>query len=135
MPISRRKSAAIALAVLGVAGLSLASASTLDLTGGTVQAGVTDLTDCQTSGDITIGFGTPGFAGGSYGVSSVVLQDVDAACAGKAVRVTLLDDAGSPVAAELTTTVASPFAGGDVSLTSAAVAAASISSVAVVISD
>ena len=133
MAKNRRKSAAVALAVLGVAGLSLASASTLDLTGGTLQAGVTDLTNCQTA-PIAVGFGQPALSGGVYKVSTVTLSSVDAACKGKNVRVTLLNATGGTEGAEATYAIPSAFAGGVVTLSTSASASA-VKSAAVVISN
>ncbi len=60
MANNRRKSAAIALAVIGIAGLSLASASTLGIGTGTLQAGTQNLTDCQ-SGDVQASVASAGW--------------------------------------------------------------------------
>ena len=79
MANNRRKSAAIALAVIGVAGLSLASASTLDLAGGTLQAGTTALNDCQPTGTDVVAemsAGTYTVANG-YEAGSVTLTDIE----------------------------------------------------------
>ena len=138
MANNRRKSAAIALAVIGIAGLSLASASTLDLTGGALQAGVTSLNGCQPETDaVTVGFGAPSFAGGEYGVSSVVLKGIDAACKGSTVKVTLLDAAtsGAAIGSEYSVTLPAAFAGTDVTIGGSAVSAHDVEAAAVAISN
>ena len=64
---NRRKSIAIALAVLGVAGLSLASAAQLNLSpSNTVQSGTAAVAaDCQPTGTpVIVAFDAPTLAGG-----------------------------------------------------------------------
>lgn len=132
----RRKVAAISLAVLGVAGLSLASAATLNLNGGTLAANTVVVASCQpTATAIKVGFGntfkssasTPG-----YDVSGVSLSAVDAACAGKSVKADLIDAAGvslgqvTGTATTGTTTLSAPAAG---------VSATAVAKISVVISD
>ena len=100
---NRRKALAVGLAVLGVAGLSLASAAQLTLNGGAqdlVQAGTTDLTadTCQVT-EIDVSFTLAGAAPGtltegmtfSYneGADAVLLDEIDAACADKNIKVAL----------------------------------------------
>ena len=79
---NRRKSIAIALAVLGVAGLSLASAAQLDLSGtASVQTGMLALTaDCQTT-TIPVTFDVPTRTGATYESGTVTLSKIDSACA------------------------------------------------------
>ena len=96
-----RKGIAIALAVLGVAGLSLASAAQLSLTGTNgkiVQSGVTAITAaaCQTS-TINASFSLDGSTAGQLATGStfgypsatdsVTLTSIDTACAGKHFKV------------------------------------------------
>lgn len=117
---NRRKALAVGLAVLGVAGLSLASAAQLTLNGqdsNLVQAGVDDINAslCQTStidveftlagataGDLTTGstFGYPA------AVDAIVLDKIDTACAGKTIKVALGTTAGAVVGSEYTSTAA-----------------------------
>lgn len=110
MANNRRKTAAIAFAVLGVAGLSLASASTLNLTGGTLQAGVTDLTDCQ-SGTVTATVAAGAFQASPRGfkAGNVTLSGLTVAgatnCQGKTVTVALLDASNAQIGSSLTGTV------------------------------
>ena len=88
---TRRKSLAIGLAVVGVAGLSLASASQLGFnwTASTFQAGVvpTVSTDCQPSTEkITAAYTAPQWTGGStspWAVQSITFTGVDKACDAK----------------------------------------------------
>jgi hypothetical protein len=69
-----RKSAAIALAIVGVAGLSLASAAQLTVTSGSLGAGTQIVASCDSA--ITVGFGNTYNASG-YQVTSVVISNVD----------------------------------------------------------
>src|SRR5665647_3554723 len=74
MASTRRKSAAIALAVIGVAGLSLAAAATLSVNSATVQAGVSVFTDCQPAATpITVGY-TTAYSASTYKVTDVTLS-------------------------------------------------------------
>ncbi|MBO3084991.1 hypothetical protein [Cellulomonas fengjieae] len=94
-----RKGLAVALAVLGVAGLSLASASQLSLSGTPqLQAGVNNVAGCQTT-PIAVAFTTPTIAGGEYKSTSITLSSFDAACttAGAKFKVALLDTNGAVV--------------------------------------
>lgn len=86
-----RKGLALGLAVLGVAGLSLASAATLTINSATLGSGVKVVASCDTDG-IDVSYGTS-FAATipGYKVATVTLKNVDATCAGKTVTVDLLD--------------------------------------------
>lgn len=133
---NRRKTAAVSLAVLGVAGLALASAATLNLEGGTLAANTVVVASCQPTGTpITVGFDNSFAASASspgYNVSGVTLNDVDAACDGKAVKADLIDASGASLGQ--VTGVASA---GSVNLgaPSASVPATAVEKVSVVISD
>lgn len=115
---NRRKALAVGLAVLGVAGLSLASAAQLTLNGqdaDLVQAGVTDLDAslCQQT-DIGVSFTLAGATAGvlttgaGFGypaaVDAVVLDEIDTDCAGKNIKVALGTSAGAQVGAEYVST-------------------------------
>ena len=126
-----RKGLAIGLAILGVAGLSLASASALNLTGTPqLQAGVINVAGCQSS-SIAVAFATPTISGGVYQSANVTLTSFDAACttASAKFKVAFLDSTGAVVqettAASVTTGVAT------VPLTTAT--AANVSKVAVTV--
>ncbi len=85
-----RKSLAVALAIVGVAGLSMASAAQLNVTSDTVAAGVDTITACDADG-VTVTYGTT-FSGGVYEVSSVTIAGVDDTnCDGRTLDFTLLD--------------------------------------------
>jgi len=88
---NRRKALAVTLALVGVAGLSLASASQLNLTwAGQYQAGnVTVSGECQQSA-IEVAFASPEFDGtktNPWTVDDVTFDAIDADCAGKSFSV------------------------------------------------
>lgn len=122
-----RKAAALVLAVVGAAGLSLASASQLNLTGSSstvAQAGTADVSAsvCQTSEvKVTYGLTTaPGTlaTGAGFGFASeadaLTLTKLDAACAGKNVKVALGTAAGATIGTVYDSTV--PASGGAITL-------------------
>jgi hypothetical protein len=77
-----RKSAAIALAIVGVAGLSLASAAQLNINSASLGAGTSVVASCDTDG-IDVHYTNVYNAGtGVYDTSSVILTGVDAKCNG-----------------------------------------------------
>lgn len=93
--LSGRKPAAIALGIVGVAGLSFASAATLGgLNVGSLGADTSIVAACDTNG-IGVGFSN-GYVAATkaYGVQAVNLTGVADACAGKNVKVTLADASG-----------------------------------------
>lgn len=109
-----RKGLAVGLAILGVAGLSLASAAQLSLTGTNgkiVQAGVTTITAaaCQT-GTITASFSLDGSTAGQLATGttfgypsatdSVTLTSIDTACIGKHYKVAFGTTANAAVGTE-----------------------------------
>ncbi|NMM16091.1 MAG: hypothetical protein HHJ14_02815 [Cellulomonas sp.] len=99
---NRRKSIAIALAVLGVAGLSLASAAQLNLTQtNSVQSASLALNaDCQGTAAITVTFAPPARAGGAYFSNNVTLSGIDSGCFDKKYKLALLDKDGLVVGTE-----------------------------------
>ena len=126
-----RKGLAVALAVLGVAGLSLASASQLTLTGTPqLQAGVKDVAGCQ-SAPIAVAFDAPVITGGVYTSKNLTLTGFDAACTTAAAKykVALLDASGAIV--QETTAAAVVTGAATVGLTTAT--PANVSKVAVTI--
>ena len=94
-----RKSLALALGVVGVAGLSMASAANLDVTSNEIAAGSDQFADCDADG-VTVAYGTPTFVSGEFVVGSVTIGDLDGTCSGT-VYVQLLDDT-TPTAVALT---------------------------------
>lgn len=130
MANNRRKSAAIALAIVGIAGLSLASASQLIVDSKVLQAGTDVVGQCDSVGvDVTY---TYAFSGGQYVATGGSVNNIDAACAGGTVGVTLLAGA-VPTTAVMAGTV--PAAGGSVAFTVANVSAKDLSDVSVVIAN
>lgn len=126
MPSISRKSAAVALAVVGVAGLSLASAAQLTVGSSSLGAGADVVASCDPDG-ITVDFGSS-FTAGAYSVDSVTLGDVAAACAGLTVSVTLTDASGVVL-----DDATGPATVGTTTLTGLSAAASAVTDVAVVI--
>lgn len=124
-----RKGLAIGLAIVGIAGLSLASAAQLNLTSGSLAAGTTVVAACQPSTvPIVAGF-TPKFVNPGYNVDLITLGAVDVLCNTQNVKVTLLNAAGGSLG-ELTGTVVT---GTNTLTMTAAVPAQAVTSMAVVI--
>jgi len=97
MASTRRKSAAIALAVVGVAGLSLAAAAQLDLNSETLGAGSTVVASCDDDvADDGIGVTfTRGWAATEDVTSAVNFATVGSTCAGLDYELTVLGADGS----------------------------------------
>lgn len=106
MASTRRKSAAIALAVVGIAGLSLASAAQLNVGTGSLGAGNSIVAACQpTATPVTVNFTAALATGGTtYNAASVQLGALDAACNGKSYRIQATGATGA-IGAEVTGTV------------------------------
>ena len=101
---THRKVVAVALGVLGVAGLSLASASTLNVnTGSNIQAGVATIAACQGTTAVAATFGAPVLTAGTYTTPSVTLSGILTACAGKSMKVAFVDGAGVSVESSVVT--------------------------------
>lgn len=128
---NRRKGLAVALAVVGVAGLSLASASTLSLTANSnLQAGVQVLADCQPAATpVVVEFDSPAWTSGEFQVTSATISDVVAACAGLNYTFVVLD--GSTALATVTGIV--PPAGADIAASFSALDAADVDGFALTI--
>lgn len=127
-----RKSAAVALAVVGAAGLSLAAAAQLNLGTGSLGAGTTVVATCQDEGTpIDVNFESnfvPGSDAG-YEASSLSLSSISPECNGLKYKVTLSDAGGSVLGSEATGTVS----GTSVTVPLSGVPADEVSNVAVVI--
>jgi hypothetical protein len=124
-----RKSLALALAVVGVAGLSMASAAQLTVTSTDVVAGVDTVADCDADG-VTVSY-SPTYTSSvpGYTVNAVTIGDLDGTCTGT-VSVTVT---GAANAALANGSIA--YAAGSVVVTlSSTVPVASIYGVAVAIS-
>ena len=126
-----RKTAAIALGIVGVAGLSLASAAQLNLSSGSLGAGTTVIATCQDEEPIAVNFESsfvPG-ADAEYKASSLKLSSIAPACNGQTYKVTLSDADGAVIGEEATGTVA----GTSLSVPLGNVSAEDVANVAVVI--
>ncbi|MDQ1583654.1 MAG: hypothetical protein QOF36_1708 [Microbacteriaceae bacterium] len=96
MPKIRRstslKFAAVAIGVAGIVGLTISSASSLNLAGGTVAAAATTVASCQLTGQVSVNFDTTYSAAlttPGYAVTSVTVGNIDPNCKGQNVKVTL----------------------------------------------
>lgn len=104
----RRRAAALALAVVAVSGLGLASAAQLSINSRVIQAGSAAVGTCQPPGTpVRVGF-TSTFSTANprrYNTTAVTLSDVAAACEGHSYRLRLLDTSGALLGTERTGTV------------------------------
>lgn len=128
----RRRLAAVVLGIVGVAGLGLASASQVTLGSGTLGVGSAMVASCQGAAPITVSF-TSAFASGAYQATAVTLSNVNAACAGRAYRIRLVNSSGVAIGTEMTGTVTLTAGAFTATITSNQ-PVSSIASVAVVIS-
>lgn len=126
-----RKTAALALAFVGVAGLSLASAAQLNLGSGNIGAGTTVVASCQGETPISVNFESTFVPGvdAEYKASSINLSSIATACEGLDYKVTLTDSDGSVLGTEATGTVS----GTSLSVPLTDVPAKDVANVAVVI--
>lgn len=126
---STRKYAAVALGIVGIAGLSLASAATLTVDESSPLVGVSTGAECDDA--VTVSYTTSfNEATGAFAVDSIDVSDVLAACNGKSIQVYVLDDNGDQVGTGSTT-----IAGGAATITpAAAIDAAEVYQAAVAIS-
>jgi hypothetical protein len=126
-----RKSAAIALAVVGVAGLSLASAAQLTVNSASLGAGTSVVASCEGAGTISVTY-TNVYSAGAYNTSAVQLSGIAAACNGLKYQVQVQGTGGAALGAEATGTL--PASGTTATVTLAVPQpAASILGVSVVI--
>jgi hypothetical protein len=124
-----RKYAAIALGIVGIAGLSLASAATLNVTENSPLVGVSTGAECDDA--VTVSY-TTSFdeTTGTFAVDSIEVTDVLAACDGKSIEVYVLNNDGDEVG-----TGSDTISGGGATITpDAAINAASVYQAAVAIS-
>jgi hypothetical protein len=126
-----RKSAAIALAVVGIAGLSLASAAQLTVNSSSLGAGTSVVASCEGAGTISVAY-TNVYGAGVYNTSAVQLSGIAAACNGLKYQVQVQGTGGAALGAEVTGTL--PASGTTATVTLAvAQPAASILGISVVI--
>lgn len=91
---SKRKYAAVALGIVGIAGLSLASAAQLNVNETSPLVGVGTENECDGAVDVAY---TTSFAAGAFSVASIEVSDIHADCAGTDIDVYVLDDSGDQV--------------------------------------
>lgn len=105
-PAHRRKALAVGIAVVGVAGLSLASAAQLNLVsdGAQFQSGVDVVANCQPANqDISVSFSDPSLAASGYASTSVVFSGIAPACFTKLANVAVATTGGlTEIASALT---------------------------------
>ncbi|WP_024285692.1 hypothetical protein [Cellulomonas sp. KRMCY2] len=102
MASARRKSAAIALAVVGIAGLSLASAAQLNIGASSLGAGASVVSACQAA-PIGVTF-APSAAVGGYNATSVTLTGLAATCNGLSYKIQATGAAGVLLGTEVSGT-------------------------------
>jgi len=97
-----RKSAAIALAIVGVAGLSLASAAQLNVTSTTLSAGSVAVNACDTDAKVNLTY-TTGFTAPDFTVATIVVNGVDnVGCVGATIAIAV--NGTTPLAPQTITT-------------------------------
>ncbi|WP_061961597.1 hypothetical protein [Demequina flava] len=111
--INARKYAAVALGIVGIAGLSLASAAQLTVNEDSPLVGVSDSTDCDDA--VFVAYETS-FGAGGFTVDSIEVSGIASACAGEEINVYVLND----VDTQIGTATGIADATGAVSLTPAA---------------
>lgn len=128
---ARRSVAAVALAVVGVAGLTLASAAKLTTGSASLGAGTSVVASCEPAGQaISIGL-TSSFSAGQYRATEVRLSNVNATCAGQTYQIQLVGTNGLALNLELSATVT--LTGGVLTVPIPSTPASNIGGVAVVI--
>ena len=92
-----RKALAVALGIMGVAGLSVASASTLTVDASNeVAIGTDTFAACDTDG-VTVGY-TYYNNSGTYEIDTITVTDINEACNGEAITLDLLDSVDGALA-------------------------------------
>lgn len=91
--INARKYAAVALGIVGIAGLSLASAAQLTVNEDSPLVGVSESTDCDTAVDVA--YETSYAGSGAFVVDSVEVSGINDKCDGKEINVYILDNNGN----------------------------------------
>lgn len=95
---TKRKYAAVALALVGVAGLSVASAATLTVDAANeVAIGTDTFSSCDTDG-VTVDY-TYAQVGSGFEIDDITVGAIAAACNGEDIQVVLENSAGTELAA------------------------------------
>ncbi|MFN3865609.1 MAG: hypothetical protein ACK4MD_02720 [Demequina sp.] len=93
---NKRKYAAVALALVGVAGLSVASAATLNVNAANeVAIGTATFAACHEAGDVAVSYT---YSDTNYTFTNLTVSGIDAKCNGKAISVGLKNAAGGSLA-------------------------------------
>lgn len=92
-----RRLVALGLAVVAVAGFSLASASQLAINGTVLQAGTGVVPDCQPASQVIGTSFTSAFSAGAYRTTAVTLSNVASTCTGLTYRLQLVAADGTPL--------------------------------------
>ncbi len=122
-----------ALGLAALAGLTVASATSLSLQANhDLAAGASVTQSCQT-GVIGVGFDTPAWAPGTqkFTVSSTTLSNIEASCNGKNAKIVVADATGAALAQQ--TAVIAPTAGAQSFALGAAIDSVAVASINVVI--
>lgn len=128
-----RKSLAVALAIVGVAGLSMASAAQLNITSDTVAAGTVAVGDCQAGTPVNVTYVTS-WVGGVYNVTGVTVSGILAACNTHTLEFQLMSNATTAIAGGASAApVAITGASQTFPVTGLGVSAALVNNIAVVI--
>jgi hypothetical protein len=128
---NKRKYAAIALGIVGIAGLSLASAAQLNVTDSSPLVGVSVNGECQPAAEVVNVAYDTSFTNGAFNITNIKLTGINAACNGKPVTVYMLNQAGAQVGATFSGTAAAAGVTIPVPTTPTPVNAASVYSAAV----
>lgn len=94
---NKRKYAAVVLGIVGIAGLSLASAATLGVTQESPLVGVSLTAECDTA--VNVDYTTAFNAGATpnFSVSSINVTDISDECDGDTITVHVLNNSGTQV--------------------------------------
>ncbi|WP_062213358.1 hypothetical protein [Demequina oxidasica] len=92
---NKRKYAAIALGIVGIAGLGLASAAQLTVNQSSPLVGIGTDNGCDTNG-VDVSY-TSSFANNAFKVDTVKVSGIDANCANKTITVYVQNNAATPV--------------------------------------
>lgn len=121
MASTRRKAAAAGLAIIGIAGLSLASAAQLNVTTQSLGAGNVAVGSCDPDG-VAVSWSTAASTSG-YTVDAMGVDGIASTCIGLTMKVSVGDDE----------VFAGPVTGATASITGLALDAEAVTDVAVVI--
>ena len=129
-----KRSITAILAGGAVFGATVAFAATLSVTGQTIGAGDSDVVSCDTTGVVATYAVAWDATDKRFEVGTITVNGIDSGCAGKAIKVQVLDEADAPLAgATFDTTVQA--GGGDQNFSPTNVPAKSVGHIGVTIFD